>query len=110
MLVLFAIASGKSENIDSLWRVYDKAVHDTLKIKILNDEIGSYYQRNNPDSAIICYQMAYDMASKALEKTSKKDVREALEMEKILANAYLGVVNYETGNSEKSITKMPYCK
>jgi len=103
LLVLFAIASGKSENIDSLWRVYDKAVHDTLKIKILNDEIGSYYQKNNPDSAIICYQMAYDMASKALEKTSKKDVREALEMEKILANAYLGVVNYETGNSEKSL-------
>ncbi|MFH2141946.1 MAG: tetratricopeptide repeat protein [Bacteroidota bacterium] len=72
IFLIFLVTSlfGQSEKLDSLWNEYKMAKHDTTRIKLLNEKIGDIYESLNPDSAILVYNQAIDLADKNIKKQS----------------------------------------
>lgn len=95
---LFADNDSNSSMADSLWQVYKKVNNDTTRIKLLNDEIATLYKTVNPDSAIIIYQKAIDIADKNLnQKSASSKVFNLLKASSLryIGNVYINNANYE---------------
>ncbi|OFX16369.1 MAG: hypothetical protein A2033_00205 [Bacteroidetes bacterium GWA2_31_9] len=83
---------------DSLWKLYRNANNDTTRIKILNDEIATLFKYVNPDSAIVIYQNAVDIADKNLkQKNSDNNTFYLLKASSLryIGNVYINNANYE---------------
>lgn len=63
------------KKLDSLWHIYNQAKQDTTRIKILNDEIGLIYQSINPDSSLVFYNKAVELADKNIKQKSGNSKR-----------------------------------
>jgi len=90
-------ANAQYNEIDSLWKIHNKASEDTLKIKTLI-EIGNVYMNFNPDSSILFFDKALEMTkNQKISKKNENDVKR-LNAEALLnignANVLLG--NYDT--------------
>jgi len=84
---------------------YQSLMQDSMKIRMLNDEIGLFYERNNPDSAIYYYKIAVDLADKNLSDLDKNEKKHRNIFLKHKANSlrYIGIVHYESGTFDKAI-------
>ncbi|MBI4647246.1 MAG: tetratricopeptide repeat protein [Bacteroidia bacterium] len=61
-----------TKKLDSLWNKYNKAKHDTTRIKLYLD-IGDAYEYIIPDTALLYYNKALELANKAeMEQISQK--------------------------------------
>jgi len=123
ILTLFGILSAampaESQDLDSLWDVFNTVKDDTSKIILLNEEIGLYYESVNPDSAILMYDLAADIADKHIYnpgKISKKHLF-YFQFYKFTALRYAGMLyaNFSEHtmaqkyfNNALSMTKMMY--
>jgi tetratricopeptide (TPR) repeat protein len=84
-------ASGQKEKLDSLWKVYKKAKHDTSRCNIYV-EIGDIYKYNNPDTALLYYEKALWLSdSKKLNKQQALSLRS------------MGLIYCNLGGYEKAI-------
>ena len=92
------------KKLDSLWQAYNKANHDTIRIKLLNNEIGEYYKDYNSDSAIYYYSQAISIADKSLPALSKSLPRSkhTLALLKAKSLRHIGYVYYSKSNYEKA--------
>ncbi|MBU0763308.1 MAG: tetratricopeptide repeat protein, partial [Bacteroidetes bacterium] len=98
-LVFYATAG----RIDSLKSELAKAVHDTVKIKLLNS-IGFIMETDYPDSSAEYYRQVYDLALR-LKKSKKKEIVETGEMYELLGLKNAGYVLFRQGNIEQAIGK-----
>jgi tetratricopeptide (TPR) repeat protein len=53
---------GQNSRLDSLWRAFESAKHDTSRVNIYF-QIGDFYKIDLPDSAVIFYNKAIEYAS-----------------------------------------------
>jgi len=92
---------GQNQQLDSLWNYYNQAKHDTTRIKLLNEEIGYFYESFNSDSAIFFYNKAIELADKNFKLQSQKNQQFLL----LKANSlrYIGIVHRNQGNYDKAI-------
>jgi serine phosphatase RsbU (regulator of sigma subunit) len=103
VVVLFSILNGKdpyaqNNKIDSLWKVFIHAKHDTTRVRIYL-EIGSKFERKNPDSAIVYYKKALDIAdisynrlSGSLEHNKTDKLKNTLAIQKSKCFYSLGIL------------------
>ncbi|MFH2143749.1 MAG: tetratricopeptide repeat protein [Bacteroidota bacterium] len=91
--------------IDSLLNLYKNANHDTIKIDLINEKIGYYYERYKPDSSIMYYELAIRLADKNLDKISSTSSLLSQTFSNLKAKSlrYIGIVNYEEGSYDKAI-------
>ncbi len=66
-IFIFNLAFAFNTELDSLQRSYESAETDTLKARLLIN-IGGYYYRSNPDSALHYYNLAYQQCKNAKVK------------------------------------------
>ena len=99
------ISFKQNKILDSLMEIYSKAKHDSIKIFLLNEEIGYSFERKNPDSAIFYYTKAIGLVDKNIAKLNKKNTLLKIKYLKLKANSlrYIGIVFYEQGSFDKAI-------
>ncbi|MBI4648223.1 MAG: tetratricopeptide repeat protein, partial [Bacteroidia bacterium] len=97
----------KQKILDSLWKEYNKATHDTTRIKTYL-KIGEQYN-NVPDSALFFYQKALDLADKNINKAViarneaiSQNIKQFLSL-KANSLLYIGIVHYEQGSYAQAI-------
>ncbi|HBS88755.1 MAG: hypothetical protein A2W91_04230 [Bacteroidetes bacterium GWF2_38_335] len=107
------VFSQSNSIVDSLWRNYKNASHDSVRIEILIADLGYTFEGINPDSALILYNKAIELADKNIESARKSSDKKSelffLE-KKAVALRYSGIVyrtlsDYETAlfNYKRSI-------
>jgi len=62
------------EKLDSIWRAFKQARHDTVRIRLYLGA-GDEFKSKLPDSAIVYYQKALDLANTSIETSSSKTKR-----------------------------------
>ncbi len=99
------IPNEQNQILDSLNKLYKNAKHDSTKISLLNEEIGYFYERKNPDSAIFYYEKAVNLVNKNLSSLKKDNTSLKIRYLKLKANSlrYIGIVLYEKGSYDKAI-------
>ncbi len=99
------MSNNENQTLDSLYKLYTNAKHDSTKISILNEEIGYFYERKNPDSAIFYYEKAINLVNKNLLILNNKNTSLKIRYLKLKANSlrYTGIVFYEKGAFDKAI-------
>lgn len=104
LIVHSGLFSQNSEKLNSYWKEYRKAKHDSVKIALLNEKIGFLYEVVNQDSAIICYTKAIEIADQAIISNTL-ETREIVRFKSFKANSlrYIGIVNRNLGNYEKAL-------
>ncbi|MBU0765858.1 MAG: tetratricopeptide repeat protein [Bacteroidetes bacterium] len=114
LLMVFAIVTmafaGLSQNrsrLDSLWNEYDKAEHDTVRIKLLNNEIGYLYEAIAPDSAILFYNRAFSLADEAIRSSGSASENTIRQLIRLKADALqnTGFVHHVAGNYDQALDK-----
>jgi len=95
----FKYIYGQNQKLDSLWTEYNKAMHDTSRIKLLNEEIGLIYRNTNQDSALICYKKAITIADNA-DPTQTDSTFSILKSNSII---YIGIIYYFKGAYDKAV-------
>ena len=108
ILIIITYLNSKGQEqfkLDSLWRVYNLAKHDTIRIRIINQEIGPLAESQRLDSAIICYKLAVSIADKALNnpKFSFHLKTEVLKRQKATSLSKIGTVYLDYGSYDKAI-------
>ncbi|MBI5540810.1 MAG: tetratricopeptide repeat protein [Bacteroidia bacterium] len=101
-----SIKTSRQDHIlDSLNILYKNASQDSIRISLLNEEIGYYFERKNPDSAIFYYQKAIKLANKNILELSKNKTSLKIRYLKLKANSlrYIGIIYYEQGAFDKAI-------
>ncbi|OFX61465.1 MAG: hypothetical protein A2046_00095 [Bacteroidetes bacterium GWA2_30_7] len=100
---LIPIKSGQTSNfLDSLQNLYNHATHDTTRIKLLNEDIGYYYETINPDSAIFYYQKALQLAEKNL-KLQTSNLKPSFLSLQATTLRYIGIVLTNKGDYDKAL-------
>ena len=98
-------APERNHILDSLMELYVKASHDTIRIHLLNEEIGYSFERKDPDSAIFYYEKAIALSNKNLSEIGNTNTQLKTDFLKLKSNAirYIGIVLYEQGAYDKAI-------
>ncbi|HBF87777.1 MAG TPA: hypothetical protein DDX39_03965 [Bacteroidales bacterium] len=114
---------------DSLFNIFNNAENDTIKINLLNDEIGIIYESINIDSALFFYEKAIKIADKHLKKSpfennvnltdfiSKNEHKKKSFSNEIKTYAnlkaqslmYIGLIFQDRGNFSYAIEKILFC-
>ncbi|MBS4013039.1 MAG: tetratricopeptide repeat-containing sensor histidine kinase [Bacteroidetes bacterium] len=104
LLLLSLNASADNIKLKGLWQEYNDAKHDTIKILLLNENIGMEYRISNPDSSIIVYEMAISMADNLIsENKTNESYQNRLLYFKAISLRYIGIVNAIRGYYDQSI-------
>ena len=109
LLLVFVIGESmfscfsQNQNIDSLWALYKNAKHDTTRIILLNEEIGYYFESENPDTAVFFYNEALNIADKGLSKKNDDILRVKFLVHKATSLRYIGFVKNGLGIYDEAI-------
>ncbi|MBI4646189.1 MAG: tetratricopeptide repeat protein [Bacteroidia bacterium] len=104
LICLFINIYGQNSKLDSLWKEYKKAKHDTRRIKLFLD-IGDVYEYQASDTALIYYQKALDLTDKNLASppTTLPQTVDAFALLKANSLRYIGIVHASQDNYDKAI-------
>ncbi len=104
ILFLNLHASADNTKLKGLWQEYNEAKHDTIKILLLNENIGMEYRKSNPDSSIIAYEMAIILSDKLIDENKDNElyVKRLMQL-KAMSLRYIGIVNAIQGYFDQSI-------
>lgn len=95
-------AFSNTEKIDSLLIVANSNVHDTIRIKTLQ-EIGNSYIRSIPDTAFIYFQKAADLSETLIQKEKDEVVVKTAKFQYSLAVYKLATIYYHKGELNKAL-------
>ncbi len=103
LIICFTAQSQNRAKLESYWKIYNNALHDTTRIAAYI-AIGDVYEYVIPDSALYFYHKALKLAEENLILGNNDvDLKNKFLKEKATANQYIGIVLWNRGNFAESL-------